>query len=178
MWPHSPHDHHSGSSYWPQANSSAGQGHLHDRQLTDSVVKKPCHLMRKRGPIFLLFFSFWSLVLMLQHVKPKQTYFPLHRVTGTQQGWGWLAPLEMASSTPSHRARSATAACSWLHPGMFEIFPSMELSSLSEQPVVNLYIVPAKPKSPFSLQKLKKAPFSSSCRDNAAFHLMCNCRWF
>lgn len=133
----------------------------------------------KEGPYFCTFFF---LLKLGTHAAACQAQANIssssesdRHTAGLKAGWHlWTWP----HPTP-FTEQGQLQQFSWeLHPGMFWIFPSMELSSLSEQPVVNLYIVPAKPKSPFSLQKLKKAPFSSSCRDNAAFHLMCNCRWF
>lgn len=148
-----------------QAGSNAGLGTCRAGSWLmgkeSSTAKKPCPCREKEWPYFCSIFLQKPSV-MLQHVKPKQTQFSAHRVIGSQQGWGWLVPLEMALSSPLHRARSAPAACMGLCPVVFWIFPSTEFHSLSEQAFIGLFYLQSL--SAFALQKHQKAPFSGFCR--------------
>lgn len=155
-----------------QAWGSMGQGCLQGSWLMgkeSNAAKKPCHCREKEWPYFCSIFL-QKLSVMLQHVKPKQTQFAVHRVTGSQQGWDWLAPLEMALSSPLHRARSASAACLGLCPVVFWIFPSAEFHSLSEWSVFDLFYLQKRLPLTFdlfyllALQKRQKALFSGLCR--------------
>lgn len=66
-----------------------------------SAAKKSCHCSEKEWPYLCTLIFFWIIVT---HVAARQQ-LAVHKVTGSQQGWGWLAPLEMASSSPLLRAR-------------------------------------------------------------------------
>lgn len=111
-----------GRSCWPRQGAVLGRAAcragswLMGRE--SSAAKKPFHCREEEWPYFCSIFL-RKLSVTLQHVKPKQTQFAVHRVTGSQQGWGWLAPLEMALSSPLHRARLDPAACMGLCPVEF-----------------------------------------------------------
>lgn len=160
-----------GSPCQPQASGNAGQGHLQGGRLTDRWCRRVVQRrnlavgVRKSGPIFVPFFSFEAQSLVLQCVKPRQSllFTEGRSRSRAEAGWHlWRWPCS-APCAEQGRLQQLALGCVQLS---FEYFQAWDFHSLSEQPVVNLYIVPAKAKSPFALQKLQKAPFGS-------FHRQC-----
>lgn len=149
-----------------------------------SAAKKSCHCSEKEWPYLCTLIFFWIIVT---HVAARQQ-LAVHKVTGSQQGWGWLAPLEMASSSPLLRARpqqeqgySSFLGATQNHriiPLYFEYFQAWKsTASLSSLLLIcTLYL--QTPRAPLLCRNSKRHLSSSFCRDYAAFHCLCNCTWF
>lgn len=171
-----------GGSCWPQASSNAGQGHPQGGRLADWWCRKVVQqrnlaiVVGKSGPVFVPFFSFEAQSLVLQRVKPRHSLLFTEgrshsRAEAGWHLWRWPCPAPRAEQG---RLQQHALGCVQLSFEYFQAWNST-VSPSSLLLICTLYL--QKPRVPL-LCRNSKRPLSAASTDNAAFHLLCNCRRF